>query len=93
MTSTHFSKTLKIVNKKGLHARASAKFATCAGGFDAKIEVRRDGICVPGTSVLGLMMFAANKGSTIDVSAEGPEAEAALDALETLVSNGFDETD
>ncbi|QPC42553.1 HPr family phosphocarrier protein [Kaustia mangrovi] len=82
---------LTICNSRGLHARASAKFVKCAEGFDAAITVSRDGQSVPGTSIMGLMMLAAHPGSTITVRAEGPDAEAAIDALDTLVASKFDE--
>ena len=82
---------LTICNSRGLHARASAKFVRCAERFDAHVAVSRDGQTVGGTSIMGLMMLAAACGSTIDVAAEGPEAEAALDAIEALVAARFDE--
>jgi phosphocarrier protein HPr len=85
------SRELLIVNQRGLHARASAKFVQLAAGFNASIEVERDGVTVGGTSIMGLMMLAAGIGSTIEISAEGAEAEAALDALCELVANRFDE--
>jgi len=82
---------LTICNSRGLHARASAKFVRCAESFDADIRVTRDGQTVGGTSIMGLMMLAAAQGSTIDVTASGPDAEAALDAIEALVAGRFDE--
>lgn len=82
-----------ITNKRGLHARASAKFVTCARKFDAKIYVTRDGTNVPGTSIMGLMMLAASLGCTIRISAEGADAEIALAELVALVKNGFGEND
>ncbi len=82
---------LAIVNQRGLHARASAKFVKCAEGFDADISVSRDGQTVPATSIMGLMMLAAAMGTTVLVEASGPEAAAALDALEALVAAKFDE--
>ncbi len=80
-----------IVNKKGLHARASAKFVKCAESFDAAVEVTRDGQTVGGTSIMGLMMLAACPGSTIVIKASGVEGPEALDALVELVSGGFGE--
>ena len=80
-----------IRNRKGLHARASAKFVKCAESFNAKITVTRDGNTVGGTSIMGLMMLAAHPGSTIVVTASGPEAEQALDALQDLVAAKFHE--
>lgn len=82
---------LAIVNQRGLHARASAKFVKCAEGFDADISVSRDGQTVPATSIMGLMMLAAAMGTTIMVEASGPQAEAALDALSALTASRFDE--
>jgi len=80
-----------IVNERGLHARASAKFVKCAEAFDADIAVSRDGQTVPGTSIMGLMMLTAAQGTSITVSATGPQAEAALAALAALVASKFDE--
>jgi phosphocarrier protein HPr len=80
-----------IVNERGLHARASAKFVKCAEAFDADIAVSRDGQTVPGTSIMGLMMLTASQGTSITVTANGPEAEAALAALAALVASKFDE--
>lgn len=82
---------MPIINQRGLHARASAKFVKCAESFDASISVSRDGETVPGTSIMGLMMLAASMGTTITVEATGPQAEAALQALEDLVARKFDE--
>jgi phosphocarrier protein len=80
-----------IRNKKGLHARASAKFVKCAETFDAVIRVTRDGQTVGGSSIMGLMMLAAGQGTTIQIEADGPEAAGALAALEALVEDGFGE--
>jgi phosphocarrier protein len=82
---------LLIRNKKGLHARASAKFVKCAEAFDATIRVTRDGQTVGGSSIMGLMMLAAGQGSTISIEAEGPESADALAALTALVEDGFGE--
>jgi phosphocarrier protein HPr len=82
---------LEICNSRGLHARASAKFVKCAEQFDAEITVSRDGQTVPATSIMGLMMLAAAQGTSILVSARGPQAEAALEALSVLVSERFGE--
>ncbi|MBA4209990.1 MAG: HPr family phosphocarrier protein [Parvibaculum sp.] len=84
---------VNIVNTRGLHARASAKFVQLAERFDADIRVSREGQTVPGTSIMGLMMLAAAPGCCILIEAEGPEAEAALDALAALVDDGFGERD
>ena len=85
------SRTVEIINERGLHARASAKFVKVASGFDAEVMVSREGQTVDARSIMGLMMLAAGIGSTIDIAAEGPEAEAALDALDALIANRFDE--
>lgn len=82
---------MNITNQRGLHARASAKFVKCAEGFDATVLVSRDGQSVPGTSIMGLMMLAASIGTTIIVEASGPQADAAMSALEDLVTRKFDE--
>jgi phosphocarrier protein len=88
--ATHV-KELAIVNQRGLHARASAKFVKCAEGFNADILVSRDGHTVPATSIMGLMMLAAAMGTSISVEASGPEAEKAVAALEALVQSKFEE--
>ncbi|MCR9175813.1 MAG: HPr family phosphocarrier protein [Alphaproteobacteria bacterium] len=85
------SRTLLITNKRGLHARAANKFVQCAGRFDASIEVSKDGQTVPGRSIMGLMMLAAAPGCSIDVTATGADAEAALTALTELVEAKFHE--
>jgi phosphocarrier protein HPr len=82
---------LLIINQRGLHARASAKFVKCAEAFNADITVSRDGMSVPATSIMGLMMLGAAMGTSIIVDAKGPEAAAALDALTQLVASKFDE--
>ncbi len=82
---------LKIVNEKGLHARASAKLVEVVEGFDARAEVSCDGLSASGDSIMGLLMLAASKGTTIDVQTSGPDAEALADALETLVADKFGE--
>ena len=85
------TRTLRIVNEKGLHARASAKFAECCERFDARAEVRRDGHSASGDSIMGLLMLGASRGTTIDVSTSGPEAAALMDALDALVADRFGE--
>lgn len=82
---------LTICNKRGLHARASARFVRTADVFDAEVSVTRDGVTVGGTSIMGLMMLAAGPGSTILVQATGKQAREAIEALTELVNNGFDE--
>jgi phosphocarrier protein len=86
-----FSKELPIINKRGLHARASAKFVQMVERFNAEIWVTRSGETVGGTSIMGLMMLSAGPGTTITVSAVGPEAEAALAAITQLVGDKFNE--
>ena len=83
--------TLTICNKRGLHARAAAKFVQTAERFDAHIEVSKDGQTVTGTSIMGLMMLAASKGTTIDISVSGPEALAAMEEITALIKAGFHE--
>ena len=85
------SAEVAIRNAKGLHARASAKFVKCAETFDAEITVSRDDNTVGGTSIMGLLMLAASCGSTIQISASGPEAKAAVAALAELARTGFGE--
>jgi phosphocarrier protein len=80
-----------IRNRKGLHARASAKFVKVAEGYDATVTVTRDGQAVGGTSIMGLMMLAAGPGSVLHLSAQGPQGPEALQALIALVESGFDE--
>lgn len=82
---------LTICNRRGLHARASARFVRTAECFDADILVTRDDATVGGTSIMGLMMLAAGPGSTILIQTKGKQAREALDALVELVNNGFDE--
>ncbi|HEV7291108.1 MAG TPA: HPr family phosphocarrier protein [Devosia sp.] len=82
---------LTIVNTKGLHARASARFVRTAECYDASINVIKDGTSVAGNSIMGLMMLGAGPGSTILVQASGKQAREALEALVELVNNGFDE--
>lgn len=91
MNASGSSRELQIVNQRGLHARASAKFVKCAEGFNADVTVSRDGMSVPATSIMGLMMLGAAMGTSIMVEATGPEAAAALAALEQLVAGKFDE--
>lgn len=80
-----------IVNQRGLHARAAARFVREAERFDAAVEVSNGDTTVTGTSIMGLMMLAAGTGSEIRLSASGADADAALEALCELVANGFDE--
>jgi phosphocarrier protein len=82
---------VKVVNKKGLHARAAATFVKAASVFNAEIHVGHGGLVVSGTSIMGLMMLAAATGATLEIGASGEEAERALDDLEQLVAEGFEE--
>ena len=85
------SRSFRIINEKGLHARASAKFVKCAEGFDANIVVSRDGHSVPATSIMGLMMLAASPGCCINVSASGRQAAEVMEALSALIADKFGE--
>ena len=89
--SETFTRELTIVNQRGLHARASAKFVQLAASFDAAVEVEKDGTSVGGMSIMGLMMLAASPGCSIRVTTSGPEAERAMDALADLVAARFGE--
>jgi len=82
---------VEIINKRGLHARASAKFVKTASTFEAEVRVSKDGAEVDARSIMGLMMLAAGPGCCIDIVAEGAEADVALAALVALVANRFDE--
>jgi len=89
--SDSVTRKLKIVNEKGLHARASAKLVEVVEGFDASAEVLKDGMSASGDSIMGLLMLAASKGSTIEVQTSGPEAQPLADAVEALVADRFGE--
>jgi phosphocarrier protein HPr len=91
--ATPVVRNAEIINKKGLHARASAKFVQTAEQFDAAITVTRGHESVGGTSIMGLMMLTAGPGVTITISATGKEAEAAVDALCALIASRFGEDD
>ena len=84
-------RVLSIINEKGLHARASAKLVELVEGFDAEAEVAKDGHAATGDSIMGLLMLAAARGSSIEVTTSGPEAEALADAIEVLVADRFGE--
>lgn len=85
------NRTLQIVNEKGLHARASAKFVETVEDFDATADVSRDGLSAAGDSIMGLLMLAASKGTSIEVETSGTEADALMDALDALVAEKFGE--
>ena len=80
-----------IVNRKGLHARATAKFVQCVEGFDADVRVTRCGETVGGLSIMGILTLGAGQGTTVTVSATGPQARAVVDALAALIANRFGE--
>jgi phosphocarrier protein HPr len=84
-------RSLEITNIRGLHARASAKFVQLVSGFDAEVEVEKDGQKVGGTSIMGLMMLAASPGCRINVSASGRQAGEVMDALAALIADKFGE--
>ena len=91
MTGQPVVRTVEIVNERGLHARASAKFVKTASLFDAEVTVSREGQTVDARSIMGLMMLAAGIGSTIEISATGPDAQPVMDALVGLIAARFDE--
>lgn len=82
---------MTIVNALGLHARAAARFVHHAGQFKSQIKITRGSRTVDGKSILGLLLLAAPRGATLEISAEGPDAAAALEALSALVARGFDD--
>jgi phosphocarrier protein len=90
-TADSVTRTVEILNKRGLHARASAKFVQVAERFDAEVSVTRNGETVGGNSIMGLMMLAAGPGTTIEIAAHGREADAAVAALSELVADKFGE--
>ena len=85
------SRTVEIINKRGLHARASAKFVKLAATFDAEVKVAKDGASVDARSIMGLLMLGAGIGSQVEIQAEGDDAQAALDAIVALIEGRFDE--
>ena len=91
--STVLRRSVTIVNSRGLHARAAAKFVTTAERFNASVEVFRDGQSVAARSIMGLMMLGAGRGSDVELRADGWDAKEALDALTALVESGFGEQD
>jgi len=84
-------RTVEICNERGLHARASAKFVKAASAFQSEIKVTKEGTCVDALSIMGLLMLGAGPGSTIDIEAEGPDADSAVEALSALVECRFEE--
>ena len=91
MADDPLARELPIINRKGLHARASAKFVQTVERYDAEVTVTRNGETVGGRSIMGLLTLAAAQGTTIRVTAEGPQAEAALDGITALLANRFGE--
>lgn len=89
--SIDIERSFKIINEKGLHARASAKFVDVVEQFDAYANVSKDGLSTGGDSIMGLLMLAASKGTSIDVKITGAQASDLATALETLISNRFGE--
>jgi phosphocarrier protein HPr len=85
------ARTLRIINEKGLHARASAKFVEVVEAHDAAAQVSKDGMTVSGDSIMGLLMLAASRGTSIEVATSGAESDKLADALEALVANRFGE--
>ena len=85
------ARTLRIINEKGLHARASAKFVEVVEAHDAAAQVSKDGMTVSGDSIMGLLMLAASRGPSIEVATSGAESDKLADALEALVANRFGE--
>jgi phosphocarrier protein len=81
----------QIVNQEGLHARPAAKIVRLASTFNSNIELLKDGLAVNGKSIMGVMMLAAECGSSIQIRADGPDAEQAVDAITKLVADGFGE--
>lgn len=84
---------LTIINKLGLHARAAAKFVGCTSAFSSSIQAGKDGNMVDAKSIMSVMMLAAGKGTVLDVHIEGSDEQAALEALQTLIDNRFDEAE
>lgn len=86
------SETVRIMNERGLHARASAKFCALAGSWDASVRVQKDGMDVGGCSIMGLLTLGAGIGSEVVITATGPQASEALSSLVELVKTKFGET-
>lgn len=91
--SGRWSRTVELVNQRGLHARASAAFARAASKYNARITVQYDGMSASAASIMDLLMLGARFGQTIEIDADGPEAREALDAVCELIANKFDEKD
>lgn len=91
--ATRHERDVTIINRKGLHARATAKFVQCVEKFHSTVTVTRSGETVGGTSIMGILTLGAGIGTTIAISAEGPDAQQALEALCILIANRFGEDD
>lgn len=89
--STEVRRTLEVVNKLGLHARAAAKLIDLASGFESSIRICRDGREADAKSIMRVMMLAASRGTSIEVVAQGADAAEAVEAIERLIAGGFDE--
>ena len=87
------SQCVTVINQRGLHARAAARFVKLAGGFDAAVTVTARGTTVAGLSIMGLMMLAAGPGTELEIAARGEDARAAVEALAALVAKRFDESE
>lgn len=87
------SRNVEIINKLGMHARAAAKFVKLASSFKSDIDIEKDSRRVNAKSIMGVMMLAASKGSTVTIHAKGSDAKSSIDALEELINDRFDEDD
>lgn len=92
-SATLLTRTVTVPNRRGLHARAAAKFVTVAERYGASVDVLRDGQSVSARSIMGLMMLGAGQGAALEMQADGWDAKEALDALAALVESGFHEQD
>lgn len=84
------TREVEVVNALGLHARAAARFVHTASGFASQVRVSRNGRTMDGKSILGLLLLSAGRGTRIEISADGPDEQAAIDALVALAARGFD---
>ncbi len=91
MSQDFVARTVEIVNRAGMHARPAAELVKLAGRFEAEVRLEKDGLEVNGKSIMGVLMLAAEQGSSLKISARGDDAEDAVSALSALVSRGFDE--
>ncbi|MDX1494821.1 MAG: HPr family phosphocarrier protein [Longimicrobiales bacterium] len=91
MSDDFVARTVEIVNRAGMHARPAAELVKLAGRFDSEIRLEKDGLEVNGKSIMGVLMLAAEQGSSLKISARGEDAETAVSAISELVARGFDE--